>query len=149
VEFTPDYLRGVAYGLVTGLLYSLFLVSLRAAGRRSRDLSSLVSLTWFSLIAGLLLVGIAGTESVSVLPRTWQGWALVVLLALLAQSLGWWTIARSLPRVDGAVGGLVLLLQPVLATAWGVLIFGETLTPLQVFGAAITLATVYLGSMKA
>jgi len=149
VAFTSDYLTGVAYGLATGLLYSLFLVSLRAAGRRSGDLSSLVSLTWFSLIAGLVLLGIAGTESVSFIPVTWQGWALVVVLALLAQSLGWWTIARSLPRVEGAVGGLVLLLQPVLATTWGVLIFGETLAPLQIIGAAVTLTAVYLGSTKA
>lgn len=148
VAFTPDYLRGIGYGLATGLLYSLFLVSLRTAGRRSRDLSSLVSLFWFSLIAGLLLLGVSGTESTKVLPASWQAWALVALLALLAQSLGWWTIARSLPRVDGAIGGLVLLLQPVLATIWGVLIFGESLAPLQVAGAAITLVAVYQGSVK-
>jgi drug/metabolite transporter (DMT)-like permease len=149
VAFTSDYLKGVAYGLATGLVYSLFLVSLRAAGRRSRDLSSLVSLTWFSLIAGVALLGIAGTESESVIPTSWQAWTLVVLLALVAQSLGWWTISRSLPRVEGAAGGLVLLLQPVLATAWGVLVFGETLAPLQIVGALITLTAVYLGSMKA
>jgi len=149
VEFTPDYLRGVGYGLATGLLYSVFLVSLRTAGRRSRDLSSLVSLFWFSLIAGLVLLGISGTESTSILPASWQAWTLVVLLALLAQALGWWTISRSLPRVGGAVGGLVLLLQPVLATIWGVLIFAETLAPLQIAGAAITLVAVYQGSAKA
>jgi drug/metabolite transporter (DMT)-like permease len=149
VAFTPDYMKGIGYGLATGLLYSVFLVSLRTAGRRSRDLSSLVSLFWFSLIAGLLLLGISGVESTNVLPTNWQAWTLVALLALLAQSLGWWTIARSLPRVEGAAGGLVLLLQPVLATIWGVLIFGETLAPLQIAGAAITLVAVYLGSVKA
>ena len=148
VAFTPEYLKGIGYGLATGLLYSLFLVSLRTAGRRSRDLSSLVSLFWFSLIAGLVLLGISGTESTTVLPANWQALALVALLALLAQSLGWWTIARSLPRVEGAVGGLVLLLQPVLATIWGVLIFGEPLAPLQIVGAAVTLVAVYQGSVK-
>ena len=149
VAFTSDYVKGIGYGLATGLLYSLFLVSLRTAGRRSRDLSSLVSLFWFSLIAGLLLLAIASTESTPVVPTSWQGWTLVALLGLLAQALGWWTISRSLPRVEGAVGGLVLLLQPVLATTWGVLIFGEALGPLQLAGAGITLAAVYLGSAKA
>jgi drug/metabolite transporter (DMT)-like permease len=149
VAFTPDYVRGIGFGLTTGLLYSLFLVSLRAAGKRARELSSLVSLAWFSLIAGLLLLVLASFEPTSVFPTHWQGWVLVGLLALVAQSLGWWTIARSLPRVEGAVGGLMLLLQPVLATIWGVLIFGESLAALQVAGAVITLAAVYQGSARA
>jgi drug/metabolite transporter (DMT)-like permease len=148
VAFSSDYTRGIAYGLATGLLYGIFLVCLRGAGRRSRDVSALASLAWFSLVAGGLLLGLAAGEGHGLLPANWQGWSLVVLLALLAQCLGWWTIARSLPRVRGSVGGLLLLLQPALSTIWGVLLFGESLRPLQVAGALLTLASVYAGSVR-
>jgi drug/metabolite transporter (DMT)-like permease len=149
VRFTPDYLYGIRYGLATFLFSSVFLVTLRTAGRRSRDLSGLVTLTWFSLYAAVFLLGTVAMETEPALPRGWVAWLLVVTLALFAQSLGWWTISRSLPRVEGAVGGLVLLLQPALATIWGALLFGETLLPLQILGVLITLGAVYLGSMKA
>jgi drug/metabolite transporter (DMT)-like permease len=149
VRFTPDYLKGIGYGLATGVFYSLFLVTLRTAGRRSRDLSALVTLTWFSFYAAIFLLGGVAMETEPALPRGWVAWLLVVTLALFAQSLGWWTISRSLPRVEGAVGGLVLLLQPALATIWSALLFGETLEPLQILGVLITLGAVYLGSMKA
>jgi len=149
VRFTPDYLKGIGYGLATGVFYSVFLVTLRTAGRRSKDLSGLVTLTWFSLYAAVFLLGTVAIETEPVLPRGWVAWLLVVTLALVAQSLGWWTISRSLPRVEGAVGGLVLLLQPALATIWGALFFRETLEPLQILGVLITLGAVYLGSMKA
>ena len=44
-------------------------------------------------------------------------------------------------------GGLILLLQPALATVWGALIFGEKLEPSQIVGVLITLGAVYLGSV--
>jgi drug/metabolite transporter (DMT)-like permease len=147
VAFTREYLWGIGYGLATGLFYSLFLVALRAAGRLSYDRSSLVPLFWFSAYAALFLSGAVAVESEPVSPQGWVPWALIVLLAVLAQSLGWWTISRSLPRVPGAVGGLVLLLQPVLATVWGALWFAENLQPLQILGALTTLTAVYLGTV--
>jgi drug/metabolite transporter (DMT)-like permease len=69
-------------------------------------------------------------------------------LALVAQALGWWAIVSALPKLKAARGGLVILLQPVLATVWGVIFFAEHLTVLQVFGAALTLGAVYFGSMR-
>jgi drug/metabolite transporter (DMT)-like permease len=148
VTFTRNYLWGIGYGLATGIFYSLFLVALRAAGRLSYDLSSLVPLFWFSAYAALFLGGAVTVETEPVLPRGWVPWVLIALLAVVAQSVGWWTISRSLPRVPGSVGGLVLLLQPVLATIWSALLFAEILEPLQILGALLTLGAVYLGTVR-
>ncbi|MEW5995163.1 MAG: EamA family transporter, partial [Candidatus Zixiibacteriota bacterium] len=60
----------------------------------------------------------------------------------------WWAIASSLPKINASRSGLALLLQPVLATVWGVLFFGEYLTPIQIAGALITLAAIYVGSVR-
>lgn len=146
VRFTPQYLQGIGLGLLSGALYSVFLVSLRAAGRRSMRVSSLVPLFWFSSYAAILLsVGVA-VEGEPFVPQGWIAWSLVAALAIAAQFVGWWTISHSIPRVPGAVGGLILLLQPALATIWGALIFNERLEPLQIAGVILTLTAVYLGS---
>ncbi len=149
VAFTPQYLRGIGLGLATAVFYSLFLVSLRAAGKLSGAVSSLVPLFWFSSYAAIFLVGAVSVEGEAAWPRGWTPWLLLVLLAVVAQSLGWWIISRSLPRVEGAVSGLILLLQPTLATIWGALLFREVLEPLQILGVVITLGAVYLGSTRA
>jgi drug/metabolite transporter (DMT)-like permease len=148
VSFTLDYVRGIVYGLASGALYSVFLVSLRAAGRRSPQISALGPLLWLSSYAALFLLIAVAAEGEPFVPRGWMAWGFVAALAVVAQVLGWWTISRSLPRIRGAVGGLILLLQPALATIWGALIFGERLEPLQILGVLITLGAVYLGSVS-
>ena len=40
------------------------------------------------------------------------------------------------------------VLQPVLATVWSAILFGETLAPLQILGALVTLAAIYAGSVR-
>ncbi|HXV76203.1 MAG TPA: DMT family transporter, partial [Candidatus Polarisedimenticolaceae bacterium] len=146
IEFTADYVAGVAYGLATGLAYAVFLVCLRTAGRRSRGGSTMVRLAWLSIYASAALGVMLGAEGAAIWPDDAATWVYLALLALIAQSLGWWTISKSLTHVEGATGGLVLLMQPVLATVWGVLLFGERLEPLQILGAAITLAAIAVGS---
>ena len=54
-------------------------------------------------------------------------------------------ITASLPHVRGATAGLVLLLQPALATVWGRLFFAERLGALQLVGAGLVLTAIYLG----
>jgi drug/metabolite transporter (DMT)-like permease len=146
VSFTTDYLHGIGYGLATGLCYGVFLVALRGASRRSRVRDALSSLAWLSAFAGVSLLGIGTIEGHGLLPGSATAWGLVVMLAALAQCLGWWTISASLPKVRGAVGALVLLLQPALSAIWAALLFGESLEPLQIAGALVTLGAVYVGS---
>jgi drug/metabolite transporter (DMT)-like permease len=143
VELTRDYLVGVAYGLATGLVYGIFLTILRAAGNAGRAPSFLTLPTWFTVGSAAFLVGAAAAEGELVVPGNASAWALLVLLALVAQVVGWSVITTSIPAVPGSLAGLVLLLQPVLATIWGVLLFAERLRPLQVLGALITLGSIY------
>ena len=57
-------------------------------------------------------------------------------------------ITGALPAVPTAQAGLILLLQPTLATVWGVLFFDERLSALQVTGAIVTLAALYHGGLR-
>ena len=148
VAFDNRYLQGVVLGLLTGIIYAVFLIVVRQLGRIPGNGTNLVRIAWISLFSGLFLGAAALLEGDVGPPPDLQTWSLLFLLGLVAQSAGWLMIARSLPKVPGASGGLLLLLQPVLATAWGALLFREYLEPVQMIGAAATLAAIYAGSIK-
>ncbi len=148
VEFTAGYVRGIVLGLATGLLYAVFLTLVRVAALKGGNVSTLVRTAWFSIVAALALVPLVVRNPEGSVPDAWQGWIVLALLAVIAQVFGWWIISASVARVPSAIAGLVLMLQPVLATVWSAILFGESLAPLQVFGALITLAAIYFGSVS-
>jgi drug/metabolite transporter (DMT)-like permease len=103
-------------------------------------------MAWTSLFTACFIGSAGVVEQVPWLPSTIESWVYLFLLALIVQSLGWWAIAGVLPRVQVSQGSLIILLQPVLATVWGVILFSEYLSPVQIIGAVITLSAVYYGS---
>lgn len=149
-DFTAGYLRGIFFGLLTGVFYAHYLVTLKVAGQREgRPASFITLMAWTSLFSAIFL-GIASllTERHEFMPPDWFSIFILFSLALVAQALGWWLISQSLPGMDAHKGGLALLLQPVLATVWGALFFAERLTALQIVGAGITLAAIYVGTIR-
>ncbi len=149
-EFTAGYIRGIIYGLATGVFYANYIVTLKVAGQREGQPPSFITLmAWVSTFSAIFL-GLATlfTEADAMIPPTPYAWFILFSLALVAQAVGWWAISMSLPKIDAHRGGLALLLQPVLATVWGLLFFAEHLTILQLTGAAITLAAIYVGTVR-
>ncbi|MGH8335846.1 MAG: EamA family transporter, partial [Gammaproteobacteria bacterium] len=62
--------------------------------------------------------------------------------------LGWVLISSSIHKVRASQVGLILLLQPVCAFAWDVLFFGRRFTAVEIAGAVLALAAIYLGSVR-
>lgn len=147
VAFSGEYLRGVLLGLATGVAYGCYLVSMRHLGRQEPPLSPITIVAWMSLGGAVSSGLICLFENDAFLPRTATAWWSLIALGAAVQGAGWWAIATALPRVRGATGGLVLLLQPVLATVWGWLLFSERLAPLQLAGALVTLGAIYAGTL--
>ncbi len=137
---------GLALGLATGLVYAAYLATLKVISRRARSGSgnwqdALAGLAWICLIGAALLATTAGGAPLA--PQSASGWVYVALLAVIAQVLGWVLIYQGIAQLATAHAALLLLLQPTLATLWGVLFFAEVLMPLQIAGAALTLAAIY------
>lgn len=65
---------------------------------------------------------------------------------LIAQVLSWVLIARSLPHLHASIAGLTLLLQPALSFAWDMLFFDRATTSMELVGATLALAGIYLGT---
>ncbi len=147
VQF-PNYKMGVIYGLITGVVYATFTFCLSKTRSQTHGLGVLGRLFWILLSAsftiGILLIFVGH------LPGKWESEFTLYLLCLAIgpQILGWYLITKSLPEVPISIGGLLLLIQPVVATYMGKLWFAEYLDPLQVLGGGLTLAAIFLANAK-
>jgi threonine/homoserine efflux transporter RhtA len=70
----------------------------------------------------------------------------LVGLGLMCQTLGWFLIGHSLPKIPAAVAGLVLLLQPSLSFVWDVLFFNRETSAMAWTGVVLALCAIYIGT---
>ena len=131
---------GVVVGALAGACYSAYLVMFRAANRSLAPASGpLLDATMGTAIGALAC---APFDSQFALTPYCPAHLWLVLLALVAQVIGWLLIATALPRLPATETSILLLVQPVFALVWGLLIFAEHLSPLQWTGAAMVTAGV-------
>jgi drug/metabolite transporter (DMT)-like permease len=127
---------GVIYGVLTGIAYTAFLLTLRQGSGSTRAAGPLADATLVCALA-LIPIGYAVGDL-----DWWPGWAAtgwLVLLALSAQVAGWLLISFSLPRLPAAVSSVLLTAQPVAAVVLAMLLLGESPSSAQLFGAATIL----------
>jgi drug/metabolite transporter (DMT)-like permease len=137
-----------AISAMIGIVYASYIITVKRAGQRENFPDYLTFMAWTSMFSALFLGVAALLEPSPALPPDLTSWAILFLLALVAQALGWWAISNSLRKIPASRAGLILLLQPTLATVWGIIFFAEYLHYLQVIGAIITLTAIYVGSLR-
>jgi drug/metabolite transporter (DMT)-like permease len=139
----PMHLEGIALGLATGVFYAGYYLCLRASQREPRRLSLAANLGVTCVVsAALLFVTAAATDEVIPWPEPQDLW-LLLLLGVGAHVGGWVAISRGITAVPAATGSLLLLLQPVLATIWGIAVFGEPFGVYEVSGTLLSLLAIY------
>ena len=74
----------------------------------------------------------------------WKGWLVLFLLAAGPTLLGFGTYNLSLSYLPSSVANLIVTLEPVFTTIMAYFLFGETLTALQLGGAALIVGGVVL-----
>ena len=142
--YGDDPALGVLYGVLTGIAYTGFLLTLRHG---SSDLRRVAGPLYDATLASALLTippGLALGELDFVPSLSAQGW--LILLALSSQVLGWLLITLSLPRLPAVVTSVLLTLQPVCAVLFAAVLLGEDPSRLQLLGVAAILAGLLLAS---
>ena len=143
---TPEWKWGLLFGLMTALVYSTYILSLRRLQSDQGEESQIWNMLMVSATcAGFMALEIAFTPEVFAIPDNKSLWALVAL-GFLGQGLGWYLISRSLPLLDVSVSGLIILIQPALSFAWDILFFSRPTTLLDIAGASLVLTAIYLGT---
>jgi len=136
----PNAPLGALLSLATAFWYALYLVTV-AQGRRTQTASHLMF--WSGVIGAPLLLAAALLLGERILPATPAGLAACAALGLVHVG-GQGSIAWAMGRLPASLASVVLLVQLVVATYVGWLLFGEALGPMQAAGAGIALAGVIL-----
>ena len=147
-SFTPQFRIGVYFGLLTGVAYAVYLLSLRQAQLRRTSLDPMRVLCLNSLLAAAMLAIAVLVEDDSFAIPDAQSWASLLGLAFFGQVLGWLLIARAMPQLPASLVGLLLLLQPALSFVLDVILFGRPTAALDWVGLALSLIGIFVGSVR-
>jgi drug/metabolite transporter (DMT)-like permease len=144
--YGADPVRGVIFGVATGLTYAGFILVLRQSGRDLRRpvgplFEATASAAVFALIAGLII----GDVNLS---PSWPSHAWLLVLALSSQVVGWLLISVSLPRLPAALTSVLLTIQPVGSVLLGVILLGEAPSALQLAGVVAIFAGIVVGTAR-
>ncbi len=136
---------GNILSVATAFWYALYFLAI-AQGRKTQAASRLMF--WSGVVGAPLLLASALVLGEQVLPTTPAGLAACVGLGLVHVA-GQGSIAWAMGRLPTSLASVVVLVQPVVATYAGWLLFGEALGPLQTAGAVVALGGVVLAQWAA
>lgn len=137
---------GALFGVLTGVAYTGFLITLREGNRDLRRPAGPLFDATFAAAVGCALYGLAARDldwAPSLGATAW-----LILLALSAQVFGWLLISISLPRLPAALSSVMLTFQPVCAVVFAAILVDEEPSPLQLAGAGCILAGLVVASLR-
>jgi drug/metabolite transporter (DMT)-like permease len=144
--YGDDPTLGVIYGVLTALMYALFILCLREGNADLRRpagplFDATLTSALFAALGGLAVGDIQWTPGLES-----EAWLLV--LALSSQVLGWLLISVSLPRLPAVVTSILLMLQPVGSVILGAVLLSEAPSAVQLVGVAVVLGGVAVATVK-
>ena len=143
---------GILTGLASGMLFAAYSLMGRAsAGRAINPWSALAysflgaAIFLFGINLGNdLLFGKPLLEDLLWLGNQWSGWGLLLFLALVPTAGGFGLYTVSLGYLPASVANLIATLEPALTAGLAYLVLGEVLTPIQLMGSGLIVASVIL-----
>jgi drug/metabolite transporter (DMT)-like permease len=133
-------LLGDILSIVTSVWYAIYFLAVGAARRHQ---SAAQVMLWSSITGAPVLLAAAWLLDERVLPQGAGAWAACAGLSVVHVG-GQGAIAWSLGRLTPATAAVTVLVQPVVTTFLGWMLFGELLTVWQALGAALVLGGVVL-----
>lgn len=143
--YGEDPVLGSLLAVLTAFCYAGYLLLLRKGRDRRRATGPIFDATLTCGVAGLAAGLVAGDFEL-VPSLTMHGW--LVVLALTSQVAGQVLIAVALPRLPAVATSIILLIQPVLATVFAMLILAEAPSASQLVGVVLVIGGVLLGSLR-
>jgi drug/metabolite transporter (DMT)-like permease len=138
---SPAQLGGDALGLLAALFYAGYIL---IVGRLRSRFSTATIMLWTTAAMALALVPIVWISGESVVPRTGEGLALLIGLALVTHVAGQGLVAWGLLHLPAAFGSVVLLFAPMVSALLAWILLAEPLTGVQMLGGAVVLAGIAL-----
>lgn len=134
-------LLGDGLGVVTAVFYGGYMLTVKQL-RGSVSTARVMAVSGFVTSAALLPLALAAGDRM--LPLDAQGWWVLLGLALVAQVAGQSLIAYAMAHLSAPMSSVSLLVQPVMATGYAWILFGEAIGLAQMLGGMAVLAGIYL-----
>lgn len=135
------HLAGDALGLLTAVFYAAYMLSIKRA-REGVSTATLMAISTTVSVALLLPAALLSPQPM--LPAGLPGWSVLLGLALVSQVLGQSFIAYGFAHLSAALSSVVVLVQPVVATAIAWVLFGESLDWPQLLGGGLVLLGIFV-----
>lgn len=137
-ELSSTHFTGDLLALVAGLFYGGYLIFVERGRMELQPLPLLILATAFS-IPMLLLISIGLGE------QLWpHNWTPLLIFAVSSQVIGQGLLVYSIGTLPPVIVSLGLLTQPAISATVGWLVYRETLSPLELAGAAAIAAALVL-----
>lgn len=137
-QVDPRHLVGDLLCVLAGLLYAVYFILM---SRVRTSMPPVPALAWSTMASILPLFVFATLLGERVWPDHWSA---LILLALGSQIIGQGLMIYALGLLSPLVVGLALLVQPMVATAIGWLVYGETLALPDLVGVAMVAVALVL-----
>jgi len=147
-SFTPQFRIGVYFGLLTGVAYAVYLLTLRQAQLHRTTLTPMQVLCLSTVLSAVMLALGVWIEGDSFAIPDVQSWSSLLGLALFGQVMGWMVIVRAMPQLPASLVGLLLLLQPALSFVLDVILFGRLTSVIDWVGLGLSLVGIFVGSLR-
>jgi len=144
--FAPQRLLGDLYGVATALFFGAYVLAVRAA--RARHGAAEVMFVSTAITAVCLFV-IAFLFEPRILPRSANGVAALLALALISQVGGHGLLAVALGTLPATFSALVIFFEAIAAATFGWLLLNEPLGLVQAFGGVLILFGIYVARPRA
>lgn len=142
------YKIGVVQGLATAIGYAGYVVYLKKVQQLPDTLSMKANLVQVCFCSSILLLGYTLFEHEVIAIPDMMNFIYLFLYALIGQVIGWTLISKGLPFTSISIAGFLLLFQPSLSFVWDMIFFHRHTPPIELIGATITLAAIYLSTVS-
>jgi drug/metabolite transporter (DMT)-like permease len=139
-----DPLVGSALAFASVLVWSAYTIF----AKRIADADAIAVTTIVTVLGTLLLLPAALVESkgISIPAISTEGWLKIAYVGALSSAVSYLLYNRALRDVDASLAGTFINLGPVIGVVSGVLLLGETITPLGIVGGALALIGVWIST---
>ncbi|MDE6494654.1 MAG: DMT family transporter [Duncaniella sp.] len=140
-EGTHVSLTGIIMVMLSSLSYAIYMVAVNKS--RLKALSA-EALTFYSMLFGtpVFLVRLDFGAQLQWVPEGWLPWACVIGIAVFPTIISLLAMAVAIHDIGSVPVAVMGALEPITGIAFGVLLFGEILTPRSITGVILILLSV-------
>lgn len=138
---------GILYGLGAGFGYALYSIFARLALERGYSSNTINFYSCLLAAAGSAVIW-GAAEPVGIMLSSWSSFGLCLAAAVVTCYLPYLLYTYGLTGLEAGKASIMASVEPVVATAVGVLIFHEELTPLSAAGTVLVLSAVVILNVR-